>query len=67
MDEAMRAQFGDAFRPYRALRIRRNELEYPNYPDEVVESEEAAEAVSSSKKIIEAAEKLLPHLGFFEA
>lgn len=67
VDEAMRAQFGDAFRPYRALRIRRNELEYPNYPDEIVESEEAAEAVSSSKKIIEAAEKLLPHLGFFEA
>jgi hypothetical protein len=30
VDEALRAQFGDAFRPFKALRIRRNELEYPD-------------------------------------
>jgi hypothetical protein len=65
VDEAMRAQFGDAFRPYRSLRIRRNELEYPDHPDELVEPDEAAEAVESSRAIIDAAAKLLPHLGLF--
>jgi hypothetical protein len=65
VDDAVRAQFGDAFKPYRALRIRRNELEYPDHPDEVIESEEAIEAVEKSRQIIDAAAKLLPHLGFF--
>ena len=65
VDDAMRAQFGDAFRPYRALRIRRNELEYPDYPDEAVEPDEAHEAVENCRTIIDAAAKLLPHLGMF--
>ena len=65
VDDAVRAQFGDAFRPYRALRIRRNELEYPEYPDETVEADEATQAVESARTIIDAAAKLLPHLGLF--
>jgi hypothetical protein len=65
VDEAVRAQFGDALRPFRALRVRRNELEYPDHPDEIVESEEATDAVSGSRGIIDACAKLLPHLGFF--
>jgi hypothetical protein len=65
VDGAVRAQFGDAFRPFRALRIRRNELEYPDHPDEVVEPIEAAEAIADSRRIIDAAAKLLPHLGLF--
>jgi HEPN domain-containing protein len=65
IDEAVRSQFGDVFRPFRALRIRRNELEYPLYPDEPVEESEATSAIASARALIDAAEKLLPHLGFF--
>jgi hypothetical protein len=65
VEEAVRAQFGDAFKPYRSLRIRRNELEYPDLPDEPVELDEAHEAVENSRTIIDATAKLLPHLGLF--
>ena len=65
VDEAVRAQFGNAFRPFKALRIRRNELEYPDHPDEVVEPAEATDAITDSRRIIDAAAKLLPHLGLF--
>jgi hypothetical protein len=58
-------QFGSSFDPYAVMRRRRNELEYPEFPDETVEPEEAAEAISSAKAIIDAARKLLDHLGFF--
>ena len=63
--EAVRAQFGDTFKPFRDLRIRRNELEYPTYPDEEVDADEAVEAVRASAGLIEAARKVLPHLSFF--
>lgn len=65
VDEALRAQFGDAFRAYRALRIRRNELEYPAYPGDLVEPSEVMDAMGQARKLIDAAERLLPHLGFF--
>lgn len=58
-------QFGKPFDPYAVMRRRRNELEYPEFPDETVESEEAANAISSAKGIIDAAGKLLEHLGLF--
>jgi hypothetical protein len=32
---------GAAFDPYAVMRRRRNELEYPEFPDEIVEQEEA--------------------------
>lgn len=47
------------------MRRRRNELEYPEFPDETVEPDEAATAISSAKAIINAADKLLGHLGIF--
>ena len=65
VEEAVRAQFGDAFKPFRDLRIRRNELEYPIYPDEPIEPEEANAALDAAAGIVVAAEKLLPHLGIF--
>jgi hypothetical protein len=58
-------QFGSTFAPYAVMRRRRNELEYPELPDETVEPEEAAKAISDVKAIIDAARKLLEHLGFF--
>jgi hypothetical protein len=65
VDEAVRAQFGDAFRAFKTLRIRRNELEYPDHPDELVEPTEATDAIADSRRIIDSAAKLLPHLGLF--
>ncbi|HEX6469175.1 MAG TPA: hypothetical protein VF069_08775 [Streptosporangiaceae bacterium] len=65
VDEAARAQFGESFRHFRVLRIRRNELEYPAYPGEVTEIAEAAAALTESEEIISAAESLLPHLALF--
>ena len=47
------------------MRRRRNELEYPEFPDETVEQEEATQAISSASAIIDAAGKLLEHLGLF--
>lgn len=65
VDEAVRAQFGDTFRPYRALRMRRNELEYPAMPEDAATVDEVNDALSGSQRIIVAVEKLLPHLGLF--
>ena len=47
------------------MRRRRNELEYPEFPDETVEQEEATQAIASASAIIGAAGKLLEHLGLF--
>lgn len=62
---AVQHQFGSSFDPYAVMRRRRNELEYPEFPDETVEPEEAAKAISNSEAIIDAARKLLDHLGLF--
>jgi hypothetical protein len=65
LEEAVRAQFGDTFKPFRDLRIRRNELEYPIYPDEPVETDEADQAIDAARGIVIAADKLVSHLGMF--
>lgn len=65
VERAVRAQFGDPFRPYGMLRRRRNELEYPEHPEDTVDASEAKAAVSTARTVIEAAERLLPHLMFF--
>jgi len=65
VEEMVRAQFGDAFKPFRDLRIRRNELEYPTHPDEPVEPQEATESVAAARAILAAASQLLPHLSVF--
>ena len=65
MQVAVTRQFGAAFDPYAVMRRRRNELEYPEFPDETVEQEEATQAISSASAIIDAAGKLLEHLGLF--
>jgi hypothetical protein len=65
VDEAARAQFGDSFRHFRALRIRRNELEYPAYPGDAAEVAEATAALADAERIILAVQKVLPHLDLF--
>ncbi|MGH3490749.1 MAG: HEPN domain-containing protein [Actinopolymorphaceae bacterium] len=65
VERAARAQFGDPFKAYGMLRRRRNELEYPSHPGDSADEQEAEEAVVAARGIIDAAERLLPHLGFF--
>lgn len=65
VQNAVIRQFGASFNPYAVMRRRRNELEYPEFPDETVEPEEAIKAISSTKGIIDAASKLLEHIGLF--
>ncbi len=67
VERAVRAQFGSAFQPYGLLRRRRNDVEYPAHPEETVDLIEAEDAVDSAGRIIDAAEKLLPHLTRFAA
>jgi hypothetical protein len=38
VDLALRAQFGAGFRSFSALRRRRNELEYPENPAEMIDA-----------------------------
>jgi hypothetical protein len=65
VEQAVRAQFGDGFRPFGAFRRRRNELEYPHLPSDTATSEEAEQAAATAQRLIAAAGKLLPQLFFF--
>ena len=65
VEQAVRAQFGDGFRPFGTLRRRRNELEYPHLPSDAATPEEAEQAAGTAQKIITAAGKLLSQLSFF--
>lgn len=65
VQRAVLRQFGASFDPFAVMRRRRNELEYPEFPDETVEPREATEAITNAKNIIEAGRKLLEHLGLF--
>ena len=65
VQRAMLRQFGATFDAFGVMRRRRNELEYPDFPDEKVEAHEAAKAIKDATSIIEAARKLLDHLGLF--
>lgn len=65
VQRAMKTQFGSTFDSLGVMRRRRNELEYPDFPDEAVEEGEAVKALANTKGIIQAARKLLDHLGLF--
>jgi len=65
VESAIRAQFGDGFRGFGFLRRRRNELEYPSASTAASDVDEANEAVTQSRGIVQAAEQLLTALSFF--
>lgn len=65
IEEVLRAQFGNTFRDFGALRRRRNEIEYPLRPGDDVSEEEAAEAIVAAESLIETVGKLLPNLSLF--
>jgi HEPN domain-containing protein len=65
VERAARAQFGEPFRLYGMLRRRRNELEYPEHPDDTADVDEAKLAIATAEAVVDAADKLLAHLGLF--
>ena len=65
IQQAMRHQFGSAFEGFGVLRRRRNELEYPEFPDEIVDRQEVDQALARARSIIAAADNLAGHLGTF--
>ena len=65
VEVALRAQFGDGFRPFGALRRRRNELEYPSVPGETATHDEARTAIHDAEGLLLAAQQLLPTLSIF--
>ena len=61
--EAVHAQFGEPFRFLNAMRRRRNQLEYPQNPNDVaIDADTAAEAIAYAERTLAAAEQLLPNL-----
>ncbi len=65
IQRAIVSQFGSTFEPFGFMRRRRNELEYPQYPDEVIDGSEAKQAVATAQSLIDAAGKLIGHLAMF--
>lgn len=65
VERAVRAQFGEGFRPFADLRRRRNELEYPRMPADRASADEAQQAVEIALRLIIAADGLLGQLSFF--
>jgi hypothetical protein len=65
VERAVRAQFGEGFRPFADLRRRRNELEYPRLPADTATADEAQQAVEAANRLIAAVGQLLGQLSFF--
>jgi len=65
IEVALRSQFGDGFRPFGAMRRRRNELEYPTGPGETTTYDEAQKAIQDAEGLLLAAQQLLPTLTIF--
>ena len=61
----LQKQFQTHFRTFGTLRRRRNEVEYPTASHSGISVAETAEAHDATAAILDAAAKLLPHLGFF--
>src|SRR5450756_1786323 len=65
VEVALRAQFGEGFRPFGAMRRRRNELEYPTDPGETTTHDEAQRAIQDAEGLLLAGQQLLPTLSNF--
>jgi len=65
VEVALRAQFGDGFRPFGSMRRRRNELEYPSAPGETTTYDKAQQAIQDAEASLLAARQLLPPLDIF--
>ena len=65
--EAIEAQLGPnaraVVRPFRGLRLRRHDAEYPSLETPDVTTEEVEEALEDAREIVEAMKKFLPNVG----
>lgn len=65
--EAMEAQLGPnarvLVRPFRSMRMRRHDADYPRLDTPQVTIDEVEEALTDARRIVEAMKKLLPNLG----
>lgn len=65
--EVIEAQLGprarSVVRPFRALRLRRHDVEYPSAETPTVTTEETAEALDDARGIVEAMGRFLPNVG----
>ncbi len=65
--EALEAQLGPnarkVIRPFRSLRIRRHDAEYPNLDTPEVTEDEVNEALQDARDIVDAMKTFLPNLG----
>ncbi len=67
VEQAVVAQFRDAFTVFGSLRRGRNRIEYPTNPTDETTSDEVTEALDAVAAMIDQASKLLPNLGLFSA
>ena len=65
VDVDVREQFGGPFEQFGALRRQRNELEYSTLATDALTPSDADTAVAITNKLIDAAERMLPHVGIF--
>lgn len=65
LERALRGQIGQGFRDFGTMRRRRNELEYPDLPDETANPQQTQQALDDAQALIDAAIPLLPGLGIF--
>lgn len=65
--EAVEAQLGPnakrIVRPFRSLRLRRHDAEYPSLDTPELTAEEAEEALADARAIVEAMQTFLPNIG----
>lgn len=66
IDVAIREQLGGPFQQFGGLRRQRNELEYPTFASGNLSSGDAESATALAQELINKAEQMLPHLGFFD-
>lgn len=68
VEQAIVAQFRDAFGIFGSLRRGRNRVEYPIHPtDGEISIEQADEAIDAVAAMLDQARQLLPNLGLFSA
>lgn len=65
VEEVVGAQFGGVFSEFGILRARRNEIEYPRFPGDVISPQEATMAVDLATAIHVAAAQLIGSMTLF--
>lgn len=65
VEVAIRDQFGDRFDRFGSLRRQRNDIEYAVTAGAALTPSDARSAIMLATEFTDAAEQLLPHLGFF--